>query len=620
MCGIAGIIARQNEDLDHNLNEMIKALSHRGPDAHGTYKDKNVFFGHSRLSIIDLLPRSNQPMHDAELNFTIVFNGEIYNFLKVKEEIGNLYNFQTKSDTEVLLAGYIIYGEKILEKINGCFAFAIYDRMKRKVFIARDRLGIKPLYYHLSSDFFIFSSEIRPIISTKLISKKIDNLGLNQLIKYQSSIAPNTILDDVKMLIPGSYMTFNIDEFNSKNKKYWFMNYQNNNKNFIQNDIKEEVHNKVTSAIEKRMISDVEVAAFLSGGIDSSIIVACMSNLNLEKPINTFSLVHKDSDFDESKYSDQIAKAYKTNHYKVEINNDDLLNELFEALKSYDSPSADGLNSYIVSKKISDIGIKVALSGLGGDELFGGYHTFKYWYLFKKWQNKIYPIANRIFPIIKKNIDIENIKLYKTMSLFDLKNKNSKNVNQILRNVSGKYGELIFKTKINDLYDQKNYYENKYNEYLYSQYSVSEIELYTTNVLLKDTDQMSMGSGLEVRVPFLDHELVEYVLSLPDKLKKSKMSKQLLVDAFTDYIPSEIYMRKKQGFVIPVNNWMQRELFEFCSNQIEKICDNDYFNADKILMLWNRFLKNKKYGSVIWSLVIFNNWVENNLTKSNPNE
>ena len=185
--------------------------------------------------------------------------------------------------------------------------------------------------------------------------------------------------------------------------------------------------------------------------------------------------------------------------------------------------------------------------------------------------------------------------------------------------MSGKYGDLIFNTKIKELYNQKNDYEHNYNDYLYSQYSISEIELYTSNVLLKDTDQMSMSSGLEVRVPFLDHELVEYILSLPDKLKKSKISKKLLVDAFSDSIPSEIYMRKKQGFIIPINNWMQKELFDFSSNQIEKICDLGYFNSDKILLLWKSFLKNKKYGSVIWSLIIFNNWVENNLIKSKPN-
>ncbi len=351
MCGIAGIITRQSESLDHNLEDMIKALSHRGPNANGSYKDNSVYIGHSRLSIIDLLARSNQPMFDSDRNFSIIFNGEIYNFLEIKNEMNNLYDFQTQSDTEVLLAGYITYGEKILEKINGCFSFAIYDRINGEVFMARDRLGIKPLYYHHGKDYFIFSSEIRSIISSKLIRKEIDNLGLNQLIKFQSALAPNTILKDVKMLMPGACLTFNIQDFKSELKKYWSLNFEPNNKIFSYHNIKQKVHDKVVSAVKKRMISDVDIAAFLSGGIDSSIIVACMAKLSPAKPINTFSLVHENNEFDESEYSDEIAKMYKTNHYKVKISDDDLLVELFEALKSYDSPSADGLNSYIVSKK-----------------------------------------------------------------------------------------------------------------------------------------------------------------------------------------------------------------------------------------------------------------------------
>ena len=618
MCGIAGIISNHDSKLEQNLNQMIKTLSHRGPDANGSYKDNSVFLGHSRLSIIDLLPRSNQPMLDVEENFAIVFNGEIYNFQDLKNEMAGQYNFQTQSDTEVLLAGYIVFGEKILKKINGCFSFAIYDKEKRRVFIARDRLGIKPLYYHLGNNHFVFSSEIRSIISSKLISEKIDNIGLNQLIRYQSSIAPNTVLEDVKILKPGHFLNFNISEFNSEIIKYWAMGYELDGKRVIKyKDVKKEIYKKVTSAVQKRMISDVNVAAFLSGGIDSSIIVASMANLNLEKTINTFSLVHKDSEFDESKHSDHIARIYKTNHYKVEISDDDLLSELFEALNSYDSPSADGLNSYIVSKKISDVGIKAALSGRGGDELFAGYHIFKYWDFFKKSSNNINFLAKKIIPIIEKNIDVENIKLHKIMSLFKLKNRTSDDVNRVLRDVSGKYGDLIFNNEIEESLDIENKNNFSSDDYLISQYSISELSMYTSNVLLNDTDQMSMANGIEVRVPFLDHELVEYVLSLPDTLKNFKNQKQLLVDAFIDFIPAQIYKRKKQGFVIPINKWMQKELFDFSSNQIEKICDNNFFKSDQVKRLWDYFLTNKKYGSVLWSLIVFNNWLEKNLNSKN---
>ncbi len=202
------------------------------------------------------------------------------------------------------------------------------------------------------------------------------------------------------------------------------------------------------------------------------------------------------------------------------------------------------------------------------------------------------------------------------MSLLQLKIKNSDNVNQVLRNVSGRHGELILNTNIEQLYNQVDNKYDSFNNYLYSDYSVSEISRYTTNVLLKDTDQMSMANGLEVRVPFFDHELVEYLLSVPDESKKLKFPKQLLVEAFESYIPPRIYKRKKQGFVIPIYNWMQKELFEFSSTQIEKICDYKYFNADVVRFLWKCFIENKKYGSVVWSLIIFNNWLENNINNT----
>ena len=411
---------------------MTGSMNHRGPDVSNHETGRGYAIGHNRLSIIDLNNRSNQPFNDNENRFILSYNGEIYNYVDLKNQLKNEYSFKTNSDTEVLLAGYKIYGKKILNKLNGFFAFAIYDTKEKTLFFARDRLGIKPLYYSLFNGVFIFCSEIKPILETMLVPRKADHLGINQYLNLQSSFFPSTMIKNIQMLEPGSFGTLNHENLKLKTTKYWEMKIPSNyNSNFSKEAVVHNVRNKVLKAIELRQVSDVKVGAFLSGGVDSSIIVAGMKHLGI-KDINTFSLVHEQSDYDESKYSDLIAKNNSTNHHKINISKSEVLHSIKEAVLKYDSPSVDGINSYIVSKKIKDTGIRVALSGLGGDEVFAGYPQFYYWYLFNKFF-RYFPrrYFSKIFNILFETQIHNSLAFYKICRILKESN-DSDNINKLI--------------------------------------------------------------------------------------------------------------------------------------------------------------------------------------------
>ena len=351
MCGIAGIVSKKQTNVNSYLKSMVASMAHRGPDADGFQIEESLGFGHRRLSIIDLNDRSNQPFFSNDKRYFIVFNGEIYNYLDLKEEIGGKYKFNTNSDTEVLLAAYIVYGKSFINKINGCFSFAIYDSQQiYNIFCSRSSLGIKPFYFYFDKDFFLFASELRAILASGLVKKEINVMGLDQYLKFQSSFSPNSIIKNVNILEPGTSGTFSLKDFHYDFHKYWELGIKNKNISLDNYDVlKNKVKKKVLSSVNRRLMSDVELAAFLSGGVDSTIIVGLMKELGV-KNINTFSLVHDDSRYDESFYSDMVAKKYNTNHYKVTIGKDELVSEVTNALNEFDSPSADGLNNYIVSK------------------------------------------------------------------------------------------------------------------------------------------------------------------------------------------------------------------------------------------------------------------------------
>ncbi|MBT3463697.1 asparagine synthase (glutamine-hydrolyzing), partial [archaeon] len=374
MCGINVLYTSKSIDRSNIIEKMNDSISHRGPDNSDSYSDDYISLGHTRLSIVDLSKKGNQPMYSNDKRYIIVFNGEIYNFNELMSQLN--YNFTTTTDTEVVLASYLKWGEKCVNYFNGMFAFAIWDSEKKELFVTRDRLGIKPLYYYFDKSTFIFSSEIRSILRTNLVDKKLCIQGLNEYLKYQTVNYPNTIIRDLKVLEPASFIVFRNYKI-IKKSKYWSPNKKPIDINgYSYNKLKNKVLQELTNSVELRMFSDVDSGAFLSGGVDSSTMVGLMSKLS-NKKIKTFNISFNDNEYSESKYARLVSKQFNTDHTEINLKPETFLNYIPNALNDMDHPSGDGPNSWVVSKFTRKQGVKMVFSGLGGDELFAGYKSFK---------------------------------------------------------------------------------------------------------------------------------------------------------------------------------------------------------------------------------------------------
>jgi len=625
MCGINGIYNLSEIDNPKKIiHDMNAKSSHRGPDASGVYVDEFVAFGHNRLSIIDLSENANQPFYSKDNRYTIVFNGEIYNYQEIKENLN--YSFETKSDTEVVLAAFIEWGEKCLYQFNGMFAFAIWDKVERQLFIARDRLGIKPLYYYDDNNTFVFSSELRSLLMSGVIEKKIDKTSFIDYLRYNTVHAPSTIIEGVKMLMPGHFIKLREDLF--ENKKYWDpnvnLNRASDNKSY--EEVKKDVRCLLEDSVKSRLVADVPFGAFLSGGIDSSAVVALMSNVSDAK-VKTFNISFAEEEFSEAKYARIIAEKYNTDHTEIKLTPQDFLKELPEALAAMDHPSGDGPNSYIVSKATKESGITMALSGLGGDELFAGYEIFPraVSLLDKKWTYS-FPVGVRklfgkVLTTVKSSIASEKVVATLTQKYLELPYYYPIN-RQVLMDADIK--RLTHKATLPENAVTKIGMENVdvnaigFKSPFLSKVSYMEMNTYMQNVLLRDTDQMSMAQALEVRVPFLDHKLVEYVYGVDDKWKFPYSPKKLLVDSLGDLLPEEIVNRPKMGFVLPWEKWMKNELKEFCEENLKHLEKTDLLNSDELWKMWQRFLKSDKKitWSRVWPLVVFGYWIDLNEIKS----
>ncbi len=621
MCGINGIIgALTGEQGTERVSRMNDAMTHRGPDAAGIFADNGIALGHRRLSIIDLDPRSNQPFYSPDRKYVMVFNGEIYNYKIIRNSL-TFNNWTTESDTEVLLHAYIQWGSRCLDMLEGMFAFAIWDCEKRELFVARDRMGIKPLYYcHAKAD-FAFSSEIRALMHSGIPERKISTQALPDYLMYHTVHAPETIVNGVFMLMPGHFMRVSDGAITAE--EYW------NPETLVKTiqptaaEAKEQVRYLLTEAVKKRLVADVPFGAFLSGGIDSSAVVALMAG-NMSRPVDTFNIAFDESEFSEAKYARMVAEKFGTRHHEIVIRPESFLKQIPDALKDADHPGADGINTWVVSKAAKEAGVTMVLSGLGGDEFFGGYDVFKQLYRLesKKWvmsfPRPLRAMAGNMLKMMKPGVASQKMAALLVQDYWYLEyTYRFSRMSVLEKDVSVLLSEKKrFANSVYNIVLQNCGTESAGERFhLFTRISLAEMRTYLHNILLRDTDQMSMAHALEVRVPFLDHTLVEYLISLPQELKISRHApKELLIKSLGDLLPHELVHRPKMGFTFPWAQWLKTDLKDFCETHLNALATRPEFDKQGINQLWTAFKAGKPEArwANIWNLVVLEHYLQKN--------
>ncbi|WP_161887656.1 asparagine synthase (glutamine-hydrolyzing) [Pontibacter russatus] len=620
MCGISGIIGiAAPEEAGRTLDAMNGAIAHRGPDDCGSFVVPGVALGQRRLSIIDLSCAGHQPMLSADGNLVLVFNGEIYNYRELKQELRD-YPYQTQTDTEVILAAWQKWGRECVHHFNGMFALAISDKAKNEVFLFRDRLGIKPLYYFQQGQRLLFCSEVRGLLASGLVPRKLNRAALADYLRYQTVHAPETMVQGVQMLLPGHYIHISKGEITTSS--YWSpeKNYSREAEGKPYEEVKRDVHDLLQQAVARRLVADVPFGAFLSGGIDSSAIVGLMSQVASQR-VKTFSVTFEEEAFSEARFAAAIARKFDTEHTEIKLTPDDFLELIPAALQAMDHPSGDGPNTFVVSKVTKEAGITMALSGLGGDELFAGYDMFTQMATLHRYQwlasvpLALRRVAGKSLKTLKPSVATNKIN-----ELLGLTSWKLSDAYPIIRQVlpddyllqlTGR--EALEKNRVQQLVEASRQRQEQLLPVL-SRVSVAEIGSYMQNTLLRDTDQMSMAHALEVRVPFLDYKLVEYVLGVPDSYKYPTSPKKLLTDALGDLLPMDIINRPKMGFVLPWQNWLKQELYAFADEKLKNLGKRGLLRPEELHQLWQRFLR----GDVavnwarVWALVVLENWLEEN--------
>lgn len=622
MCGISGMHGLEGISDPHAVVErMTSALVHRGPDAGNVMLKGNMVLGHRRLSIIDLNPESNQPFEIDEGQYSIVYNGELYNYIELREELGE-DNFKTQSDTEVILMAYKKWGRACLQRFNGMFAFAIWDAQQEKLLLARDRMGIKPLYFSNQDHHLLFSSEVRSLLASGMIERKLNPTGLVDYLRYQTVHQPNTLVQDVYMLPSGHYLEVKDNEQHLA--AYWEAEKQYNHLATDKSgaEVKEDINRLLSDSVRIRMRADVPYGAFLSGGIDSSIVVGLMAKES-SHPVKTFTVTFDEEEFSEAKFAAQVATKFGTDHTDIRLHANEFLKLLPNALEAIDHPSGDGPNTWIVSKVTRESGITMALSGLGGDELFGGYPVFKQYssMMERKWIMSFPPnlrnMGTSVLKAVKPGVSSDKIGEILRQDYLDLEHAYPVSrlifLDSLIRKLI-KNKELPENAVKILMRDHVSFESAGFNLPFLSKISYGEMFSYMQHTLLRDTDQMSMAHALEVRVPFLDHRLVEYVLGVNDRLKYPHTPKKLLVESMGDLLPTEVVNRPKMGFTLPWELWMRNELKDFCEDKLKALANRPIFEGKELMQLWSRFLKGDKKlsWSRIWPLIVLEDWMEKN--------
>ena len=611
MCGISAIIHPiETHRIRETLDCMNNSMLHRGPDADGIYINEKIGLGHRRLSIIDTENSANQPMLSRNKKWVIAFNGEIYNYVELKaNELQGVY-FQTESDTEVILELFQKYGIECLSKLRGMFAFVLHNIETAETYVVRDRYGMKPLYYSIQKNGCFIASELRALLASDFIPRKLNRTALEEYIETQTVCAPNTLIENVQLLEAGHYLHFNKKE-TTQHCYYRLLDdtsYELSDKTNTQ----ELLRSTLRESVAQHMRADVPFGAFLSGGIDSSLLVGLMSEIRTEK-INTFQISFEEEAFDERKYAQLVAKKFGTDHHEINLSANEFIKDIPSAIASIDFPSGDGPNTYAVSKAAKKAGITVAISGLGGDELFAGYPVFQYMQSIEKsFILKLsYPL--RKSASVALNAISSSRSLAKKAELLGLHKANLASAFPLVRNV-WKAGELIPRTtKHFEIENNFNFIFEK-NATLLNRVSAAEIESYMQHVLLRDSDQMSMAHSLEIRVPFLDHTVVELATHLSTNLKNPTSAKKFLTETFADLLPHEVVNRKKMGFTLPWSVWMKNELRDFTEEGFNELYKQDVINEEVLRKAWSKFVLGSEEKSFIsfWHLSVLGHWMKNN--------
>ncbi|MFN8292779.1 MAG: asparagine synthase (glutamine-hydrolyzing) [Chitinophagales bacterium] len=619
MCGIAGFVLKKSrEAYSQHLKAALLQLQKRGPDAHNTFVQERVGLGHARLSIIDTSNAANQPMSDSSGRFTIVFNGEIFNYRELRQQHLSHISFVTTSDTEVLLHLFIEKGKDCLQLLNGFFAFAVYDNVTEQVFIARDRFGVKPLIIFEDENQWLFASEVKALLRFP-IKREINFDALQHYLQLNYVPLETSMLRGFRKLRPGSFLVISKSGLCKESAFYEVPKTWLQHKYAGYEASQHELKKLVEAAVERRLVSDVPLGAFLSGGIDSSIVVSCAAKHT--KHLNTFSIGFKDEPyFDETYYANLVAKRYQTNHTAFKISTDEMLDSIEDLLDYLDEPFADSSAIAVnILCKYTRQKATVALSGDGGDELFAGYNKHK-----AEWRARQHNAVNFVLknatPLLKmlpasRHGKFTNLfrQLQRYATGLHLSNEarywrwcaftNTAEAQQLLLE------QHPYNQKIEAALAQIIAAENDMNNML-----LADVRMVLANDMLVKVDMMSMANSLEVRTPLLDYTVVDFAFSLPFEYKlRNGSGKSILKDAFRNDLPEELFTRSKRGFEVPLLKWFRTALHEKIESHYlnnDFICEQKIFRPEKVKALKQQ-LFSRNPGDVhaqIWGLVVFQHW------------
>jgi len=620
MCGILGIASASGIPIPpETVEKMRDAMAHRGPDDVGLYTDPYVTLAHRRLSIIDL-GGGHQPMSNPEGTVQVIHNGEIYNFLEVRRELEAAgFTFRTQSDTEVIVRAYEKWGDKCAEKLHGIFAFAVWDAPRKKLYIARDRLGIKPLYYAATPRWFYFASEIKALLEDPSFDRAVDPASVDRYFTFGYIPAPDTIFKQVKKLMPGHYLVWENGAI--RIERYWrFEPRPDTSDDKDESEWLDEVRDALRKAVSRQMVSDVPLGAFLSGGIDSSLVVRMMAESS-KFPVKTFTIGFGRERMSETPYAKIVAERFKTDHHEFQVTPERMEEILPKLVWHFDEPFADSsmIPTYYVSK-ITRERVTVALSGDGGDELFAGYTRHQGEKLSEHFRGLPSWVRSSALAVLNSPPAVKNARLRRLGHVlsnaevgFITRYHNKERLSQDVDHRT--LYSRAFRSSVGDRgvvpqLEELAQYTSKVDSI--DRLTVFDLEFYLPNDMLVKVDKMSMASSLEVRVPFLDEMVMEVASRVPSALKlKGYTTKYLLRKLTSEVLPPEIYKRKKQGFGIPLQSWFRGQLTSYARDMLldSRTISRGYFDGKAVSdILGDHEMRRHDHGHMIFALIVFELW------------